>query len=143
MTAVRGGFVLVVVILVGVILFKLNVNPSGNDDDDSVRVTIGARSTHFKPGEPPVHVVYRTAEDGRQPAQTTTDQGVSVGPDGKWDKSLGRIRKGTYVIAWVIGSPEITVVPRVELKLYFDGNLVSQADNTNKKGYPTVEGVTR
>jgi len=131
-TTVRNAFfVIVIALIVGGLLYNANKG-SGTKDangDDGVRVTFTVTVRDFVPGEEKPRVHYRMQNVAPQPEQLSADEGIPVDKDGNYRKSLGIVKKGTYVMVWVYEPRGLTKKPVIVCNLYFDGSLVMQDSN--------------
>jgi len=132
-TTLRNGFFVILIALVaGALLFNSNKDKGGTKDangDDGVRVTFTVTVRDFAPGDEKPRVHYRMQNVAPQPEQLSADEGIPVDQDGNYRKSLGIVKKGTYVMVWVTEPRGMTKKPIIVCNLYFDGKLVDQDSN--------------
>lgn len=132
MTTVRNGLLLIIAVaLLGVFIYKGH-GIGGTTANDGVRVSFTVTVTDFDPGSEVPRVHYRTDNVmPPQPVQLSGDAGIPVDKDGHYRKSLGVVKRGTYIMVWVTDPVQLHHRPNIECKLYFDGAMVDQDDNKN------------
>jgi hypothetical protein len=124
--------VALLVIVAAVVLSAGNFGKGGGtgNDDEGKRVTLEINVRDFKPGANKPRAHYRTMNVAPQPEQISHDDGIPVDDDGHFRKSLGMVKKGTYVMLWatIPGGvwPEGMFV---ECKIFVNGNLESHDTN--------------
>jgi hypothetical protein len=104
-------------------------NGSGNGDDNGVRVTFEVNVKDFNPGDEKPRVHYRMQNVAPQPEQLSGDEGIPVDENGNYRKSLGLVKRGTYVMIWVTEPPNLKHRPLIGCRLWFDGKLVAEDSN--------------
>lgn len=131
MTQIKTAFWLIVIFaVVGLVLYLPNKDKDG---DDGVRVTFTVQARDFKPGQTKPVVHYRMMNVAPQPEQLSDNGGILLDNDGWYRKSLGVVKKGTYVMVWATlpEHPGLFKDPFTEIKLYFDGSMVCQDTNVD------------
>lgn len=134
MTALRMfGALIVLVILIGAAANFAGRAATTTSDDPGRRVTISVTVKPVIPGAPKPLVHYRQAGFSMddQMRQESHIDGIPVDNDGHYRRSLGYVRRGTWINAWVTDL-ESEKHPLITLQIIVEGNTVGTGTNERR-----------